>query len=58
LDVLLMAGIRLVDKRLTRRAGDWEQCTLFVLGSQYVLLYRWVLSVFDPQCPKLNLAVS
>jgi hypothetical protein len=34
-----MAGIRLVDKRLTKTAiGDWEQCTLFVLSSQYVLL--------------------
>ena len=31
-----------------------EQCTLFVLGSQYVLFIPAVLSVFNPQCPKLN----
>jgi hypothetical protein len=44
-----MAGIRLVDKWLTKRAGDWEQCTPFVLGSQYVLFGAWVLAPFHPQ---------
>src|SRR5471032_1828472 len=36
----------------------WEQRTLFVLGSQYVLFGGVVLAVFDPSCPSLKLAVS
>jgi hypothetical protein len=28
--------------------GLMEQCTLFVLGSQYVLKNIWVLACFDP----------
>jgi hypothetical protein len=34
---LLMAGIRKGDKRLTARAGNYEQRTPFVPSSQYVL---------------------
>jgi len=36
--MLLMAGIRLGDKRLRRPVCNSEQCTLFVPCSQYVLL--------------------
>jgi hypothetical protein len=35
-----------------------EQCTLFVLSSQYVLLGERVLACFDPQWPNLNFAVA
>jgi hypothetical protein len=41
-----------------KRQKPMEQCTLSVLGSQYVLLRNWVLSVFNPLCPNLNFGVS
>jgi hypothetical protein len=53
-----MAGIRLWDKRLARRAGDKEHRTLFVLGSQYVLFVKEVLACFDPGWPVLNNEVA
>src|SRR3954464_5815436 len=35
-----------------------EQCTLFVLGSQYVLLEEKVLACFDHRWPNLNYALA
>jgi hypothetical protein len=35
-----------------------EHCTLFVLGSQYVLLAERVLAYFNPLWPNLNFAVA
>jgi hypothetical protein len=50
-----MNGIREGDKRALNR---WEQCTLFVLCSQYVLKNYFLLAGFDPQWPNLKTAVA
>jgi len=42
-----MAGIRLAYKQLTKLSGGQKQRTLFVLGSQYVLLEGSVRVPFD-----------
>src|SRR3981081_4131999 len=39
-------------------ATRWNQCTLFVPGSQYVLFWEPVLACFNPQWPNLILAVA
>src|ERR1700727_759064 len=56
--VLLMARIRERDKRCGGGMSVGSKCTPFVPCSQYVLLSGGVLSVFDPRCPSLKLAVS
>src|ERR1700694_1594677 len=38
--------------------GCWELCTMFVLGSQYVLFRLAVLACFNPLWPILNFAVA
>jgi hypothetical protein len=38
--------------------GLMEQCTLFVLSSQYVLKNIWVLAPFDPWSGKRFLAAA
>src|SRR4051812_35532497 len=52
---LLMTGIRRSDKRVPLPAQHPEsmknQCTLFVLCSQYVLFGSLVLAYFDPEWP-------
>ena len=35
-----------------------EQCTLFVLGSQYVLFGNVAMACFNPQWPNLIFAVA
>ena len=58
----LWRGSACGSKTIGEAAGDVgrndENRTLFVPGSQYVLFGNVVLSVFDPRCPSLRLAVS
>jgi hypothetical protein len=55
-----MAGICRADNAgfLPVGLGMKFECTLFVLGSQYVLFFQGVLACFDPWWPDLKLAVA
>src|SRR6186997_2798556 len=43
---------------LAPQPGMKQQCTPFVLRSQYVLFASWVLACFDPWWPVLKMAVA